>query len=59
MKQSSAADLTARQRQAGLGMSHARLFVLCGHKGGTSGAQYRRGIGWLRCAACNAARRPA
>jgi hypothetical protein len=35
------------------------LFALCGHKGTTTGAQYRRGIGWLRCAACNTERKEA
>ena len=50
---SRARDLTAQQRPVGGGMSHYRTSALCNHKGTTTGAQYRRGIGWLRCAACN------
>ena len=50
------ADLTLKQRQAGIGMSHHRLFLLCGHSGSITGAQYRKGLGWMRCAKCHAAR---
>lgn len=55
---SNARDLTAQQRPAGGGMDHRRL-MLCGHKSSLTGAQYKRGIGWLRCANCNAARKAA
>ena len=51
------ADLTHKQPQAGIGMSHHRTFLLCPHKGSTTGAQYRKGLGYVRCAVCHAARR--
>ena len=53
-----ALDVTAQQRSGGGGMDLLRLW-LCGHKGGTTGAQFRKisgrqPIAW-RCAACVAA----
>ena len=41
-------------------MSHHRTFLLCPNKGSTTGAQWHKGLGmYIRCAACNAARREA
>jgi hypothetical protein len=55
---SNASDLTAKQKLAGAGHGdHRMLFALCNHKGTTTGAQFKRGIGWLRCAACNTERK--
>ena len=43
--------------QAGVGHGDMRrLFPFCHHKGSTTGAQWVRGIGYVRCASCNAAR---
>lgn len=41
---------------SGIGMDHRRLF-LCGHKGSTTGASYRKGIGYVLCPICNAAKK--
>lgn len=50
-------NLTLNQRQAGTGMSHHRRFLICNHTGSTTGAQYRKGLGYVRCAACFAERK--
>jgi hypothetical protein len=51
-------DLTMRQSSGGQGMDMRQTFALCplSHKGMTTGAQYVRGLGWVRCPACNAKR---
>ncbi len=55
---SPSSDMTAKQKPSGAGHGDNRLlFPMCGHKGTTTGAQYKRGIGWLRCAACNTERK--
>lgn len=51
------ADLTHKQPQAGIGMSHQLCPI--DHKGSTTGAEYRRSVGYVRCAVCHAARRGA
>jgi hypothetical protein len=52
-------DVTARQSSGGEGMDMRRTFALCplSHKGLTTGAQYVRGLGYVRCPACNAKRK--
>lgn len=46
-------DLTDRQPSGGGGMSYFRTFVLCGHKGSTTGAEWSKKHGaFIRCAAC-------
>ena len=46
-----------RFTSAGVGHGDMRrMFTICNHKGSTAGAQYVRGLGYLRCATCNAAR---
>ena len=44
-------------KQSGVGHGDMqRLFLLCHHKGSTTGAQYVRGLGYIRCPRCNAER---
>lgn len=52
-------DVTMRQPTSGGGMDMSRTFALCplSHRGLTTGAQYVRGLGWVRCAACNKTRK--
>ena len=51
-----AADVKFTQPGVGYG-DMLRLFP-CTHKGTTTGAQWHKGLGmYIRCAACNAARR--
>ena len=46
-----------RFTQSGVGHGDMRrMFTLCNHKGSTTGAQWVRGLGYIRCANCNAAR---
>lgn len=51
-------DVTMRQPSGGHGMDMSRTFILfpLSHKGLTTGAQYVRGLGYVRCPACNQAR---
>jgi hypothetical protein len=54
------ADLTAKQKPSGAGHGDHRIMMLCGHKPASkTGAVYRRGIGWIRRAACNTAKEKA
>ncbi|MGL4649551.1 MAG: hypothetical protein ACRC1H_09095 [Caldilineaceae bacterium] len=45
-------DLTAKQHPGGGGMSYYRTFLFCKHKGSTTGATYRKGLGFVLCPAC-------
>lgn len=58
---SSVRDLTGKQPAPGGGMNFDRTFLLCprDHKGSSTGAQFKSGVGYIRCAACNAARKAA
>ena len=56
----SAPDVSMVNRQPGVGMNSDTLF-LCGHKGPRAGGTYRKPGGWpqlwMRCAACETARK--
>lgn len=52
-------DVSMRQSSGGQGMDMSRTFLFCplSHRGLTKGAQYVPGLGYVRCPACNEARR--